>query len=218
MDPDEMLSTYLSTKLRLFQRNPNLAVDSGPNGKRSGNQGKSKGASVLQVSPGEAKLQQRLKNLELDVLFDSQNADYQWSLQRNELLRESAERKRLRVEEQVATPPQTDRENKANSAQGGSNNVMNEAEELGRLLLEEVNGDEELLGGMFDAPTELGSSEAQPGSVRDGPEVLIRNFGKLSGMAPRRILEDACRSRSLTPIPYVSGSNADILAETQKHI
>lgn len=192
LDPDEMLSTYLRTKLRLFERNPDLAQDARPNGKRAAKQSHSNGSAVHGPSPGEMKLQQRLKTLEGDVLFDKYRAESQWFEQRNELLRDRAERKRLRIEDDVQSQPQAPSNGK--SAPDGSKDIMDEAEEMGRKLLEEADGDDELLGGMFEPPTPTSKARPQD-AVPDSPELVIRNFGKLSGMTPRRILEDACRSR-----------------------
>lgn len=189
LDPDEMLSTYIRTKVRLFELEGNAA-----GGKRQ-QQSDIHARPTRPLLPAEVKLQQRLRALESDVLFDKREADFQWSERKNDLLRDEALRKRLHLSE-----GDQNRSKRTNGRDGSSeahpSKVMKEAEQLGKELLEADTEDGEgLLSAMFDAPMESHPSVQPAGTHIASENVSLRNFGKVTGMSARRILEDACRSR-----------------------
>lgn len=196
LDPNEMLSLHLETRARLFERDPDLVPDSVQNGKRSRNRQTQQNIARSRPSNGELKLQQRLKSLEADVLFDKHEADMRWAERKVELLQEQAERKKFQIQDQSETSGGTQDVRPVSEA-AISGSVMADAEEMGKKLLEEsADGDTlDMLGPMFDGLTEPASTEQAQDSQSNFPGTIIRNFGKPSGMSPRRILEDACRSR-----------------------
>ena len=211
MDPDEMISTYLKTKARLFVRNPDLISEPiVTKNKKSKKQQVIRTTPNGKATPGEAKLQQRLKTIETDALFDQYAADVKWLEQRNELLHERAERRRLRLdaEHKVAEPSADSSDEKPtiepaekppteSTETSATDEIMAEAEAEAQKLLDEMS-DDDGIGGMFGEPADSTSEPA------DGPDstttsnvaVTVRNFGTISGISPRRVFEEACRSRN----------------------
>ncbi|KAL1310940.1 hypothetical protein AAFC00_001163 [Neodothiora populina] len=202
MDPDEMISTYLRTKARLFDRSPDLVTEPLIKGNKKSKKLQTRPTTVnAKATPGEAKLQQRLKKLESDALFDQYTADLKWLEQRNELMQERSERRRLRLDEERKDTPQS-----ASSPSGhpldrpaessATDDIMAEAEREAQKLLAEMEEDDGI-SGMFGEPTESTSREdGAPGDTgATNISVSIRNFGKITGISPRRTFEEACRSR-----------------------
>lgn len=197
------MSVYLRTKVKLYELNPTLDTPSAGKTKAP-RRGQGNQPQPPQLSAGERKLQQKIKTIESDLLFDQQEASVQWQNKRVELDREAAERKRLQLStesdepQQKAEPIPSAKKNVAKA----SDNVVDEAESIGAELLQESQDaeDGELLGGMFDAlPTVeqpgTPSTAATNGAV--SAEVRIQDFGKTTGMSPKRVLEEACRARNL---------------------
>ena len=203
MDPDEIISTYLRTKARLFDRNPDLVVETtairgNKKSKKQQTRPSALGTSTAQPTPGEAKLQQRLKKIESDALFDQYSADVKWLEQRNQLLQERNERRKLRLDEErkASAPPTSSPEEPTEAST--TDNIMAEAEADAQKLLDEIeDGDDAGWGAMFGEPTESTSEDSKLPDGTNAPKtsVTIRNFGKITGISPRRVFEEACRSR-----------------------
>ncbi|KAF2088532.1 P-loop containing nucleoside triphosphate hydrolase protein [Saccharata proteae CBS 121410] len=188
LEPDELLSTYMDAKTRLFQISPDLVTAD----KKNSRSKKSKKPTVShKPSPAANKLLNKLQQIESDVLFDQREADEQWASKRTELARESAGQSRR--------PKKADDANEATGDASGApsavDDIMAQAALAGDTLAEDGD-DDALLGGMFSA--EPGQSVPTPdsdGNTGDSASVTIRDFGKATGMNPRRILEEACRAR-----------------------
>ncbi|KAG9525647.1 ATP-dependent RNA helicase A, partial [Aureobasidium melanogenum] len=193
LDPDEMLSTYLRTKLRLYERNPSLV--NAPTKKSKSQRGKTT-PSPQKPTPGESKLQQRLKSIESDVLFDKDLADMRWIEERNQILQNQSERKRLNLAGEVKEEKEADETLHNTPRESATDDVMAEAEAAAQQLLDEMGEDDEMLGGMFGEATEGASHDAASGQTDNvDSNLTIRNFGKITGINPRRTFEEACRSR-----------------------
>ncbi|KAG9725032.1 hypothetical protein KCU59_g15404, partial [Aureobasidium melanogenum] len=193
LDPDEMLSTYLRTKLRLYERNPSLVND--PTKKSKSQRGKTT-PSPQKPTPGESKLQQRLKSIESDVLFDKDLADMRWVEERNQILQNQSERKRFNLAGEVKEKKEADETLSNTPRESATDDVMAEAEAAAQQLLDEMGEDDEMLGGMFGEATEGASHDAASGQTDNvGSNLTVRNFGKITGINPRRTFEEACRSR-----------------------
>lgn len=199
MDPDEMLSSYLQAKARLFDRDPLLIDTPTQSSKKSNNPRGKVPSTTRKPTPGEAKLQQRLKMIESDVLFDLHAADTKWAEHKIDVLQERAQRRRLQVaEDHKPVSNSNDTSAKQPTTGNASDDIMAEAEAAATKLLQEMNdGDDVGLGGMFGEviTSDDASQQADHLQGENAANVVVRNFGKLSGMSPRRIFEDACRSR-----------------------
>ena len=166
-----MVPEWLSLQTKLYTLQPDLFD-------RPGKGKKGRDTSVGQSSdPEAAKLQRKIAKIERDVLFERQEAEYIWKDKLEELrkdaafLRRPAERKK---EEQEAEP---------------------EDPNLTVPSLEEMDADAGLLGDMFqDEPDGTGSILGLP-PPDVGTKFTLRDFGKSSGLSPRRVLEETCKSR-----------------------
>ncbi|KAK5117179.1 hypothetical protein LTR85_008947 [Meristemomyces frigidus] len=197
LEPDELLSTYLRTRARLYELNP--SAEDGQQKRKGARKLNSGNGAVQTTSSGERKLQQRLQHIESDVLFDQREADAQWSETKIELARQAADRRRLQLSQDADSgKPSAARPSDTSKAQQ-TNGTSDEAERLGLELLKESEDQEDadLLGGMFNALP--GVQEATSGEAANGAtqlaDVTLRDFGRLTGMNPKRVLEEACKAR-----------------------
>ncbi|KAB2579860.1 putative helicase [Lasiodiplodia theobromae] len=191
MEPDQLLETYINAKSRLFQLNPDLVATVNS---RSKSTKKSRGApKTAPLSGGALKLQKKIQQIESDALFDQREADEKWASKRVELAREAPGRpKRLKETKIAESESLAEPESNAASA---ADDIMQQAALAGDVLAQNADDDDGLLGGMFTA--EPGNSQPLEtnGSTGDSVTATIRDFGKSTGMNPRRILEEACRAR-----------------------
>ncbi|KAH7064760.1 ATP-dependent RNA helicase A [Macrophomina phaseolina] len=191
LEPDQLLETYLNVKSRLFQVNPDLAATPNP---RSKSNKKTRGSQNATAPTGGAlKLQKKLQKIEADALFDQREADEKWASKRIELAREAPGRSKRSKEikqEDAATPIEP-----VSNAASAADDIMAQATLAGDGLAQESDNDDGgLLGEMFTA--EPGKSQSSGlNDTEDSASVTIRDFGKSTGMNPRRILEEACRAR-----------------------
>jgi ATP-dependent RNA helicase DHX29 len=217
LEPDELLSVYLRTKSRLFEINPEA--------QRQAGRGRGKSTKMtLQTDKtlAERKLEQRIQKIESDILFDKREAEAHWAGQKIELLRKAAERKKLRLEDvnqDAAGERKTD----------SMVDTVDEAEKLGQELLQEVEDDEDdnLLSGMFDALPGVVQANGDAASSKDSPHITIRDFGKVTGMSPKRVLEEACKARDsrckvtyklVSPTTYVSRHSVTVQWSKEQEI
>lgn len=181
LEVDELIPAYLRVRGRLYEIDPQLAepvTRKQPKGAKT----KKTLSSPAAATPAARKLLSQLQQITSDALFDEREAEEQWPAKRNQLAIDQAA-KRQRPEAQPDQQQQQDEDPPK------SNSVPDTAEHSGSE--EEVD----LLGGMFSAipdrviPTQTEAKDALPDNI------FLRDFGKLSGLTPRRLLEEAVRSR-----------------------
>jgi ATP-dependent RNA helicase DHX29 len=167
VDVDEMMSIYMASKTKLFSIHPDLAGTDAPTKKprKGGRQ-----PTVLSNSPSIRKVQDKIRRIEGDILFDKEQAMDKWSAERLNLLREAGSTKRP-------------------TSRGGSS-----GEEIKKPndIPSDEDSDHGPLGGMFALPTD---KDDAPTVDASGISIILRDFGKITGISPRRLLEDACRAR-----------------------
>lgn len=197
IDPDQLLPLWLESKTKLFRiQRPRQDAP-----KKKGSQEKDSGSD----DPEEALLLAKIDRIEKDVLFDKRVAENQWRTKRIELEREYAAAKAEERKKQAAE----EKEKKAaeeRPAPTDVNDVNAEAERIAAEILAEQPEDED--GALADLFASLPVNEVNPLTGKsntvmngaDGVKVIIRDFGKWSGLTPMRVLEDACRSRSIQPL------------------
>jgi ATP-dependent RNA helicase DHX29 len=176
VSPEELADIYVATKSRLFGIDPQLA-DATSARKRT----KSQPGIATPRSGGVRKLTDRLQQIVSDTLFDKDDADRKWAVERIKLARERALQRRL-IESQETSGSDTDRQ----SASEPPPPVVTDSSN---------NSDDGILGDMFLAPDEASTTRLSDGTGL----VTLRNFGKATGFNPRRLLEDACRARYVLP-------------------
>ncbi|KAL1640105.1 hypothetical protein SLS58_007219 [Diplodia intermedia] len=191
MEPDQLLETYINAKSRLFQVNPDLVTTASS---RSKSTKKSRGVQTPASLPrGALKLQNKIQQIESDALFDQREADEKWASVRVELARETPGRPK-RPKEPKSKEWDSPAEPEANSA-NAADDIMQQAALAGDVLTQGADDGDDLLGGMFTAEPGDGQPLATGGSAGESVSATIRDFGKSTGMNPRRILEEACRAR-----------------------
>lgn len=186
IEPDELVAKYLDSKAKL------LEYERG--------HGHAENSPTIQHDEelAVAKLEAKIRKIESDVLFDRYEAEQQWKIQRVDLERQLAAAKQER-QDQAVDKPTTEEEPASEKTDDGD--VNNEAERIAAEILAEVNDDDEDdIGGLFASlpQNEVDASTGESRTVvnsSDGSQIVIRDFGKTTGISPRRALEEACRSR-----------------------
>lgn len=196
LEPDELLSVYLKTKARLFDLDPE---GEGGMGKKKQGKGQ-KGTSSTKTPPGrgQKKLQDRVQRIESDVLFDRREGETQWAEKKIDLTREFSERRKWQLQKEQE--PKAQEADSAISNDPTADSINDEAERLGQELLAEAEavGDDDMLGGMFGnlpGGEETVTSGDSSAGVVHSQNVVVRDFGRLTGMNPKRVLEEACKAR-----------------------
>lgn len=225
LEPDELLAVYLRTKSRLFDLDPEGEGGNASSKKKQGKGQKGQSSAKQPPGRGKKKLQDRVQRIESDVLFDKREGEAQWTEKKVDLAREHAERRKWQLQNDEQTKeqeaPSKDPAKEGETTTGG---ITDEAERLGQELLKEAEamGDDDMLGGMFGAlpgdedPAPSGDASA---GVVPSTGVVVRDFGRLTGMNPKRVLEEACKARDsrvkityklVSPTTYSSRHSATI--------
>ena len=171
LEPDELVGKYVALETLRIQICPQDAEHKTKNGKRQSPHGLMRAPVVRKV----ARLDSKIARIKSDPLFDQDEADRQWTTIKIELLREAANRRRLGIHEEVKRPKPNE-----------SSSATDEDEEDGTML-------GELFLSLPESTSNGDGSTVITNSV--GTSIKVRDFGKWTGMSPRRILEETCRAR-----------------------
>ncbi|PMB72487.1 ATP-dependent RNA helicase DHX29 [Beauveria bassiana] len=142
-----------------------------------------------------AKLEARIQMIEKDVLFDKPTAELQWRA------------RKIVVEQQLAATRKQSEADRGHEVPMESLkldgpktiHINDEAERIAAEILAQ-DGATDDIGELFDS---LPQDEVDPTTGKsqtvvtdaNGMKLVLKDFGKWTGMGPRRILEEACRSR-----------------------
>jgi ATP-dependent RNA helicase DHX29 len=207
LEPEELVSSYLLIKSQLYDIQPHSARQYPRKAKKHMPQRSDLPTNENTPSPESERLLNKLKKIESDVLFDRHEADAQWAEKRIKIEQDSAKRRKLGLQPvkicSTAVLPlsvvnetfQASHETSCASPQ--SENANTGADGDGN----QDGGDEVgMLGELFASLPEtlvdpLTGSSSMVKSVAEDHTITIREFGKWNGMNPRRVLEEACRSR-----------------------
>lgn len=186
MEPDQLVPKYLSIKGKLFEIDPE-AVDPKPRKQAKGAKGRNAQSNVVQP-PAVRKLTSQLQRLESDALFDQIEADAQWPAIRNELAQKKA----------------TERQQQPSNTNGESSQKPMPAptpiktpawkKALKEPDVEKEEDEDVMLGGMFSVPDD-GPINNDAAVNSDDKDISLRDFGKQTGVSPRRALEESIRGR-----------------------
>ncbi|KAI2787825.1 hypothetical protein POX_f08203 [Penicillium oxalicum] len=175
VDPDNMVTEWLDLQTRLYGLQPDLFD-------RPGKGKKARGPTTeLSGDPTIARLQRKTAKIERDVLFEAQEAEFMWRSKLNELRKDATFIQRPTEPRKKIQPP------------------VDTAKESGEAITDgdSLDADDDaagLLGGMFEADPNDESILGLPPPVIE-TKFTIRDFGKTSGLSPRRVLEESCRAR-----------------------
>ncbi|KAL9610862.1 MAG: hypothetical protein Q9167_004467 [Letrouitia subvulpina] len=201
-DPVRLIDTYLALQSSLYHLDPAMA--NAEHQRTAYPRAKSRNRQVEKqpdVNPEASKLLQKIKSLKLDILFDFDEANEKWMDVRNKFTREAAERKKLGVFENFTaanTAKQPVRQMQSNPTR--SVELPNEVEQ------------EEMVGDFFSDMPDI-SDVASPSSIDD--RLVVRNFGVWNGLNPRRIFEEACKTRD--PFVQITYNPIDRSAFLKQH-
>ena len=184
-DPEMMVERYSKLLLRLNE------IDAGLARIKHGNltQKSSKGLQIKDKQPLEAaRILKKMTKIETDALFDRYDAAEKWVELRNSQVKELAERGKFRLSKDKITQGRV-------VPSGLTEGPDNEASE---------QDDDDVLDTLGDFLSELPNEngkvieqiERNDSSVSD-TATTVRNFGNTSGIRPRRVLEETCKSRSV---------------------
>lgn len=185
LEPEELLSIYLSTKLQLHELQPTLVEG---DARRSNKKLALGGGATKPISRKGKGLQKKLQKIESDMLFDKDEADRHWIVKRNQAAQETAERRRLQL------PAQAQKQAPAPKAKAVIHSTSSSDTEESDESQDEDTAFSDLFGAMqgdFSGTADRTSSE----HVEPGANLSIRDFGQLQGLTPWRVLEEACRAR-----------------------
>nr|KMM65618.1 ATP-dependent RNA helicase A [Coccidioides posadasii RMSCC 3488] len=180
LDPDALIPRYLELRSRIYSLQPSFF-----NHPKT----RSKKAAVSVVDPAIdsqiEKIKTKLAVVERDILFDSEKAEAEWKERLCELRADTAESLRGRVK---PTEPSLE-------MASGRDGKGPPTDTGGQPNLVDSDDDENILGSMFaiesDSPIGTAANAFTDGRVA----TKLRDFGKSVGINPRRVLEEACRTR-----------------------
>lgn len=178
IDPDTMVPQWLDLQTKLYGLQPDL-FDRPGKGKRG------RGAAAGQSDdPEVAKLQRKIAKIERDVLFEAQEADFIWRGKLDELRKDAAFMRRP-----------VERKKQPQNVEESAKGATNDSSEADGLRTEDMDEDAAgLLGDMFQTEPDDGSILGLPPPVIEA-KFTIRDFGKFTGLSPRRVLEETCKAR-----------------------
>jgi ATP-dependent RNA helicase DHX29 len=190
IDLDELIPTYLKIKGKLYVMDPSLVET--PSKKQSkGTKGKKGSSNRPPSSPTARKLLSQLQQIASDPLFDEYEAEAQWPARRNQIAQDRATRRQEQNDQPAA--PENEKEPKvavAVEAEVPKSDPLTTVEEP-----KEPDDEVDLLGGMFSAVPDVLEPRQAENETTVSENVTLRDFGKSSGLTPRRLLEEAVRSR-----------------------
>ena len=182
-EPEQLVRKYLELQSRLHDVSPELTEN---DARRQ--RGKSKHSVVNGDMDSSTKrrierIRAKIHKIKSDLLFDEDEANGRWADIRIDLAQEAAERKRLGIRsdtEQKITP----------SIQSDNHQAESQEDDV-------TDG---MLSDFFSSLPETTTDPVTGSSIistanQEGKNVEIRDFGKWTGMSPRRALEEACRAR-----------------------
>ncbi|KAF3760980.1 P-loop containing nucleoside triphosphate hydrolase protein [Cryphonectria parasitica EP155] len=206
IEPDDLIPAYLDTKTKLFSiQRPQQ--DAPRKSRKSGQQLQPSSMAGDSADDSETpRLLAKIDRIEKDPLFDAGLAQMQWEPRRIALERDFAENKRLKAEAESSPKPAEEASTKE-MEEAASDNEDEEDDEIAReakrmaaeILAENEDEEDQALADLFAAlPTNEVGADGKTSTVMnnsDGTKTTIRDFGKLTGVTPMRVLEEACRSR-----------------------
>lgn len=183
-EPEELVKKYISLQSRIFKICPDgcSRVESRESSKHKIN----RSGETTKLSPELARLYRKIEKIQSDVLFDQSEALAQWVQIRSQLAKDSAERNKYQLDQDCHAE-------KSAVIRSSSRNIDND----------KAHDEDELtfmFGDMFTSSLETSTapranSTSSLGNNNDGKTVTIRDFGEWTGVNPRRVFENSCKSR-----------------------
>lgn len=195
IEPEDLVPEWVATKAKLLELS------------RGQNRGRAKQSDDEDTGLILEKLEAKLGKIESDVLFDRFVAEQRWKAEKVAVERQLATA-RQRTQETSAEEPETS-DTAVDAKTPDEDDVAAEAERVAAEILAENEDDDDGITGLFaslpqnEVDPETGKTQVVINSS-GGERLLIRDFGDWSGIKPRRVLEEACRSRQVMPSQIAS--------------
>lgn len=181
IEPDNLEPEYVSAKAQLLELS----------------RGKNAANAESEVPMEIAKLEAKIRKIENDVLFDRYSAEQRWKSERIIIEKQLAAAKK---EAQAMAQEEKDAAEAETHCKPKEDDVNEEAERIAAEILAQQYDDDDDISGLFAS---LPQNEVDPDTGRtlttinsaDGTKLVLRDFGKWTGVSPMRVLEEACRSR-----------------------
>ncbi|EIT77434.1 P-loop containing nucleoside triphosphate hydrolase protein [Aspergillus flavus] len=179
LDPDTLLPKYMELQTQLYNLQPEI-FDKPKKGKKPAREN----IALDTNEPRVAKIRRKIANIENDVLFDRTEAEYRWKEKLDDLRKEAAFFRQ--------NPPTK----KTSLDEPGAKDQPEEKVAEPSSDVQPVDDEEiaDLLGDMFQAE----EPALETGVILEElskAAITIRDFGKWTGLSPRRVLEDTCKAR-----------------------
>ena len=189
LDPDTLLPKFLELQSRLYSLRPEV-FDKPKKGKKGASGSGGAGADDPQV----ASIQRQIASILNDVLFDRAEAEYRWQEKLDDLRKEASFLRRSAPEAKSTSKEAEPNEQKEEKAvEPGAASPAAEDNEAA----------EDLLGDMFQGEEEPALELGVITEELNKAAVTSRDFGKWTGLSPRRVLEETCKARSgLWPVVF----------------
>ena len=175
-DPDGLVSKYIDTKLQLLKLEPEFQYEESPITDVT----HGKGLKPSQVS----RLHRKAETIQRDILFDHDKANAQLNETLNQI---RADISKHRAERRATKPLAED-----------TTASFQDSSEVPKIAPDPAEA-EDTLGGLFGemfTPVETFTpNHDQKSPNEDDGSVLLLDFGKWTGISPRRVLEDTCKTR-----------------------
>lgn len=170
-----MVPEWLDMQTKLYSLQPDLFD-------RPGKGKKGRGPTSQSDDPEVSKLQRKIAKIENDVLFERREAEYIWKDKLEELRKDATF---------IRRPPERKKEEPPAEEQPDVPAL--DGLDLSMPSMDELDGTG--LGDMFQEQTEgSGSTLGLPPPV-PGTSTTLRDFGKTTGLSPRRVLEETCKAK-----------------------
>ncbi|GAB1199842.1 hypothetical protein APSETT444_009201 [Aspergillus pseudonomiae] len=197
LDPDTLLPKYLELQTQLYNLQPEI-FDKPKKGKKPAREN----IGLDSNEPRVAKIRRKITGIENDVLFDRTEAEYRWKEKLDDLRKEAAFFRQNQPTEQTSLDePGTKDQPEEKVAE-----VKPDVDD------EEIAG---LLGDMFQAE----EPALETGVILEElnkAAITIRDFGKWTGLSPRRVLEETCKARKAVEVRWSKAQDVPFLFEWDK--
>lgn len=187
IEPDDLVPEYVINKAKLFElERP-----------RQENKGRQAGAFDNDEDVEMARIRAKIDRIERDVLFDKYVAEQQWKTKRSVLEKDFATSRKQRARDAESSQ----RTGEGEPTVGADSEVNKEAERIAAEVLAMSEDDDDMAVADLFASLPVAEVDEVTGKTitvlngKDGTKLIIRDFGKWTGIGPGRILDEACRSR-----------------------
>lgn len=194
-----MTEKYVALQTQLYGLQPNLNISEHQTIVNSQTQSRSNAGE--DVRSQVARLERKLEHLKADILFDKSDAEHHWAGTRNQLAKAAAERRRLHLDENTGSGTSSPRRHEnavAATVQDGQSSDGSNDDDAAEAL-----GD--FFSGLPDGPSDSPSAMSVANST-----AKVRDFGRWTGVSPRRTLEEACKSRYILRLPIENHSRLTV--------